>query len=109
MTHVIEVEFDATRRDMAAFQRFVTGRIRRSVRSPVYYGALVLLAVIVGGLLAGVFRVQFHEPTAITILLLGAAFWLIISRLYRHAAVPLEEGSLVGPRRVVLDEDGVRQ
>src|SRR5688572_6006328 len=94
---------------MAAFQRFVTARIRGSVRSPAYWGALTLLGVIVGGLLSGGLGVRFHRTTAAILLVLGAIFWGIISRLYRHAAAPLDEGSLVGPRRVELDEEEVRQ
>lgn len=103
------VEFTATRADMAAFQRFVTRSIRRSVRSPLYWAVLVLLAVIVGGLLRGVPGVRFDRPTALLVLGLGAAFWVIISTLYRAAATPVDGGSLIGMRRIELDDDGVRQ
>jgi hypothetical protein len=105
----MQVEFEATRADMAAFQAFVTGRIRRAVRSPLYYAVLSLLAVIVGGVLSGAAGVRFHRPTAVTILLVGAAFWWVIARLYRSAASPLPDGSLVGARRIELTDDHVRQ
>ena len=106
---MIAVEFEATRADMGAFQAFVTAGIRRSVRSPLYYSAIGLLGVIVGGVLSGAAGVRLHRPTAIVILLLGALFWWIISRLYRSAVTPLPDGSLVGHRRVELDDEGVRQ
>jgi hypothetical protein len=103
------VEFEATPADMAAFQAFVTGRIRRAVRTPLYYGVLTLLAVIVGGLLAGAAGVRLHRPTFLVAIALGAAFWWLIARLYRSAAKPFPGGSLVGRRRVELTEDGIRQ
>lgn len=106
---MLSVEFEATRADMAAFQAFVTRRIRQSVRSPLYYAVLALLAVIVGGLLSGALGVRFHRPTGVAILLLGAMFWSIVARLYRSAASPLPNGSLVGPRRVELTDEYIRQ
>jgi YcxB-like protein len=105
----IVVEFEATRADMSAFQRFVTGRIRQSVRSPVYWLVLALLGVIVGGLLSGALGVRFHRPTALVVLLLGVGFWWIIAKLYRSAATPLRHGSLVGARRVELSDEHIRQ
>jgi hypothetical protein len=106
---MIAFEFEADAADMAAFQAYVTAGIRRAIRSPLYYAVLVLLAVIVGGLLSGAARVQFHRPTGIIVLLLGVLFWWIISRLYRTAVRPLPNGSLVGRRRIELDDEGVRQ
>jgi hypothetical protein len=105
----VSVEFEATRADMAAFQRFVTARIRSAVRSPLYYAVLGLLAAIVGGLLAGGLGVRFHRPTAVMVALLGVLFWWLIARLYRSAASPLPGGSLVGARRVELTDICVRQ
>jgi hypothetical protein len=94
---------------MAAFQAFVTAGIRRTVRSPLYYGVLVLFGVIVGGLMSGFAAFRLHYPTAAAILFLGLLSWFVISRVYRTAVTPLPDGSLVGQRRVELSEDGVRQ
>jgi hypothetical protein len=106
---MLVVEFEATQADMAAFQAFVAGRIRQSVRSPLYYTVLTLLAIIIGGLLAGVADVRLHRPTFIIVIALGVAFWAVISWLYRAAVKPLPDGSLVGRRRVELSEGGIRQ
>ncbi len=103
------VQFTAVKADMAAFQRFVTARIRRSVRTPVYFGVLVLFAVILGELLRRVPALQFHTPTAALVLGLGGLLWWVLSRLYRYAALPVDGGALVGPRRIELTDDGVRQ
>jgi hypothetical protein len=105
--HVVDVV--QTRADMAAFQRFVTARVRRDVRSPVYYLGLTALAVVAGALLSGVAGLRLHTPTAVLVLVLGLLVWWFISTLYRSAVTPLEDGSLVGPRRIELDEDGVHQ
>lgn len=103
------VHFTAVKADMAAFQRFVTARIRRSVRTPIYFGVLVLFAVILGELLRRLPALQFHTPTAALVIGLGGLLWWVLSRLYRHAALPVEGGALVGPRRIELTEEGVRQ
>ena len=102
-------DFVQTRADMAAFQRAVTARVRRDVRSPSYYAGLTALAVVAGALLSGVAGLRLHAPSAIAVLVLGLIVWWFISKLYRGAVTPLEEGSLVGPRRIELDDDGVRQ
>jgi hypothetical protein len=102
-------DFVQTRADMAAFQRVVTARVRRDVRSPAYYAGLTTLAVVAGALLSGVAGLRLHAPTAAAVLLLGLVVWWFISKLYRGAVAPLEDGSLVGPRRIELDDDGVRQ
>jgi hypothetical protein len=106
---MIVVEFEATPADMAAFQAFVTGRIRQSVRTPLYYTVLALLAIIVGGLLSGAAGVRLHRPTFLIVIILGIVFWFIISRLYRTAVTPLPGGSLVGRRRVELTAEDIRQ
>lgn len=103
------VQVDAVKADMAAFQRFVTAGIRRSVRTPMYFGVLVLFAVILGEILRRVPALQFHVPTAALVIVLGGLLWWALSRLYRHAALPVTGGALVGPRRIELDETGVRQ
>jgi hypothetical protein len=94
---------------MAAFQRLVTARVRRDVRSPAYYVGLTALAVVGGALLSGVAGLRLHTPTAVSVVLLGVLVWWFISKLYRGAVAPLDDGSLVGPRRIELDDDGVRQ
>ncbi|MBM3779629.1 MAG: YcxB family protein [Acidimicrobiia bacterium] len=109
MSERLSVEFTATRADMRAFQRFVTARIRASVRSPLYWGVLVLFGVVVGFVLSGAAGVRLHRPTAALVVGLGAGIWLVLAWLYKQAAVPDERGSLVGPRRVELDDSGVRQ
>jgi len=101
--------FTATRADMAAFQRFVTGRIRASVRTPLYWLVLVLAAVLAGSLLAGAFGVRVDPASAAVVALLVPVIWWPLSRLYRLAAAPGERGSLVGPRIVSLSAEGVRQ
>jgi hypothetical protein len=106
---MLVAEFEATPADVAAFQAFVTGRIRRSIQTPLYYTVLALLAIIVGGLLAGAAGIRLHRPTFVTVIALGAAFWWIIAQFYRSAAKPLPEGSLLGRRRVELTDDGIRQ
>jgi len=103
------VQFDAVKADMAAFQRFVTARIRRSVRTPMYFGVLVLFGVIAGEVLRRLPALQFHVPTAGLVIVLGGLLWWVLSRLYQQAALPVTGGALVGPRRIELDEDGVRQ
>lgn len=103
------VEFDATREDMAAFQAFVTAGIRKAVRTPAYYSALAVLIAVVGVFLSGAVDFVLHVPTILVVLALFGAFWTIIAGMYRRAATPLENGSLVGSRRIVLDEGGVRQ
>lgn len=102
-------DFVQTRADMAAFQRFVTARVRRDVRSPAYYAGLAVLAVVAGSLLSGVAGLRLHTPTALLVLVLGLVVWWFISKLYRGAVAPLDDGSLVGPRRIELDEDGLHQ
>jgi hypothetical protein len=74
-----------------------------------YWVVLGLYGVIVGGLLSGALGVRFHRPTAVVILVLGASFWWILAKLYRSAATPLRQGSLVGPRRVELSDEHIRQ
>jgi hypothetical protein len=106
---MIVVEFTATTADMAAFQGFVTAGIRRTVRTPAYYQSLVILIAFVGVSLSGLIDFRLHTPTVIVVMLLFAVFWVLISRMYRRAATPLDTGSLVGPRKVVLDEEGIRQ
>lgn len=106
---MLAVEFDATRDDMAAFQAFVTAGIRKAVRTPAYYSALAVLIAIVAIFLSGAVDFVLHVPTILVVLLLFAIFWTIIARMYRRAATPLDNGSLVGPRRIVIDEDGIRQ
>lgn len=106
---ILTAEFTATRADMAAFQRFVTGRIRTSVRSPLYWVVLVLAAVLAGGALSGVAGIRIDPGSALTVAVLVVAIWWPLSRLYRVAASPGERGSLVGPRVVTLSGDGVRQ
>ena len=103
------VQFNAVKADMAAFQRFVTARIRRSVRTPMYFGVLALFAVIAGEVLRRLPALQFHVPTAGLVIVLGGLLWWVLSRLYQQAALPVTGGALVGPRRIELDEDGVRQ
>lgn len=107
--HGLAVEFVAVRADMTAFQSFVTARVRREVRSPSYYGGLVMLAALTGILLSGVVGFRFDVATAIVVLLLTLLCWWFVSKLYRGAVAPLDEGSLVGPRRIVIDDEGVRQ
>jgi hypothetical protein len=106
---MIAVEFEATRGDMAAFQAFVTAGIRKAVRTPAYYSALAVLIAIVAIFLSGAFAFVLHVPTILVVMALFAVFWIIIAGMYRRAATPLENGSLVGPRRIVLDDDGIRQ
>jgi hypothetical protein len=106
---MIAVEFTATRDDMAAFQAFVTAGIRKAVRTPAYYSALAVLIAVVGVFLSGAVDFVLHVPTVLVVLILFAVFWVIIAGMYRRAATPLENGSLVGPRRIILDEDGIRQ
>jgi hypothetical protein len=106
---MITVEFDATSDDMAAFQGFVTSGIRRAVRTPAYYSALAALIAVVAVFLSGAVDFVLHVPTVLVVLVLFALFWLIIARMYRRAATPLDQGSLVGRRRIVLDDDGVKQ
>jgi hypothetical protein len=105
----LRVTFTATRADMAAFQRFVTGRIRASVRTPLYWLVLVLAAILAGGVLSGAVGVRVDPASALVVALLVPAIWWPLSRLYRLAASPGERGSLVGPRTIALSEDGVRQ
>jgi hypothetical protein len=105
----IVAEFDATTEDMAAFQAFVTKGIRKAVRTPAYYQSLVILIAFVGVSLSGLIDFRLHMPTVIVVMVLFAIFWLLISRMYRRAATPLDTGSLVGPRKVVIDDEGVRQ
>lgn len=105
----ISVEFTATRADMSAFQRFVTARIRASVRTPIYWLVLVLGAVLAGAVLSGALGVHVEAKSAAVVAVLVPAIWWPLSRLYRLAAAPGETGSLVGPRTITLSEDGVRQ
>jgi hypothetical protein len=106
---MIAVEFDATRDDMAAFQVFVTGSIRKAVRTPAYYSALAVLIAVVAVFVSGAVDFVLHVSTVLVVLVLFAIFWTIIARMYRRAATPLENGSLAGPRRIIVDEDGIRQ
>lgn len=105
----LEVRFTATRADMAAFQRFVTARIRRTVRTPLYWLVLVLAAVLAGSVLSGGLGVRVDPASAAVVGLLVPAVWWPLSRLYRLAAAPGERGSLVGPRVITLDAEGVSQ
>lgn len=106
---MIAVEFEATRDDMSAFQAFVTAGIRKAVRTPSYYGTLAILMAVVGVFVSGAVDFAFHVPTVLAVLLLFAVFWAIISRMYRRAATPIAGGSLMGPRKIVIDEEGIRQ
>src|SRR6185436_5351494 len=106
---MMTVEFEATKEDMFAFQAFVTAGIRKAVRTPAYFRALAILIAVVAGFVSGAIDFAFHVPTMLTVLMLFALFWIIISRMYRRAATPLENGSLVGPRRMVVDENGISQ
>lgn len=105
----LRVTFTATREDMAAFQRFVTGRIRASVRTPLYWLVLVLAAGLAGSLLSGMLGVRVDPWSALIVGVLVPVIWWPLSRLYRLAASPGERGSLVGPRTISLSADGVRQ
>lgn len=106
---MMAVEFEAMHEDMAAFQAFVTTGIRKAVRTPAYYRSLAILIAFVAISISGLVDFSLHPPTVIAVLILFAIFWLIISRMYKRAASPLDHGSLVGPRRVVVDEDGIQQ
>jgi hypothetical protein len=69
----------------------------------------VLFAVIAGGMIRGTTRLDFHMPTALITMAVVLGAWGLISRVYRHEARPGENGSLVGRRRVELDDSAVRQ
>jgi hypothetical protein len=94
---------------MAAFQAFVTAGIRKAVRTPAYYRSLAILIAFVAISVSGLIDFTLHPPTVIVVLILFGIFWLIISRMYKRAASPLDNGSLVGPRTIVVDEEGIRQ
>ena len=72
---VLDARFTATRADMAAFQRFVTARIRRSVRSPLYWLVLVLAALLAGMALAGGLGVRVDPASAglVAVMCLGGS------------------------------------
>ena len=106
---MIAVEFEATHEDMGAFQAFVTAGIRKAVRTPAYYQSLAILIAFVAVSVSGVIDFTLHTPTVLVVLILFAVFWLIISRMYKRAASPLDNGSLMGPRTIVIDQEGVRQ
>ncbi len=105
----LEAAFTATRTDMAAFQRHVTAGIRRSVRTPLYWLVLVVGAFLAGTALSGGLGVTVDLWSAAVVAGLVPAIWWPLSRLYRLAAAPGDHGSLVGPRVVRLDRDGVTQ
>jgi hypothetical protein len=103
------VEFEVTPADHNAFRKLVVGEIRRAARTPAYYRTLAILIAAVAVLVSGIVDFDLHLPTTLVVVVLFAAFWQLIARIYRRAADPLANGSLVGPRRVELDEDGLRQ
>ncbi|MGE0392948.1 MAG: YcxB family protein [Vicinamibacterales bacterium] len=105
----LQATFTATRADMRVFQRHVTGRIRASVRTPLYWLVLILSAVLAGGVLSGGLGVRVDPASALVVAVLVPVIWWPLSRLYRLAASPGERGSLVGPRTVSLSAAGVRQ
>ena len=106
---VVAVEFEATPADMSAFQKFVVADIRKAARTPAYYRTLVFLIVVVAILVSGIVDVTLHAPTVVVVLALFAVFWTLIARMYRRAAAPMKDGSLVGPRRIEIDDEGLRQ
>ena len=105
----LAVEFEVTPEDNSAFRKLVVGEIRRAARTPAYYRTLAILIAAVAVLISGIIDFDLHLPTTVVVVVLLAVFWPLIARIYRRAASPLPKGSLVGPRLVELDEEGLHQ
>lgn len=103
------IDTDITRADWAALVGFVTRNASKgwSARLETW-----LIALAVGGVIGVTFSlagIEIHVPSMAAGFLGGLVMLIVLSRLRMRRIAPATDGFILGPRKVSLDDDGLRE